>query len=211
MPDAATAPDAEPPSPDAGVPDSGAAPDGGSPCLANNRGEDCTDTERLFVEKSVDCYNCLIAGECLDDAINGNTRKECGDLEGNASNGAQKGAPKSELCLSTIECILGSHCASGDISICYCGSLGAGVKCTQGASGANGPCLQAEVDGVERMKTDPQSEVFRALGDVSNASGRANQIFICAKQNNCELVLFSLGAPSGMARKQNTCDTLCTQ
>src|SRR5262249_14115969 len=106
------------------------------PCAFFNNGGACTPTEQRFVDKSPDCYNCMANCGCLDDVILGDTGHECGDVTGNAVKGGKTGTARSQLCLDTLDCIMkgtatkpvppNMSCASTDVTICYCGSLGGG-------------------------------------------------------------------------------------
>jgi hypothetical protein len=178
--------------PDAGVVDTG-APDTGADsgpnpdCAANNSGADCTPTEALFEAHSPSCYNCLVNAGCLDDLVTpGDTLHECGDVMGTAARGNQAGAAKSTLCLETIQCIL-QHgaCASTDVSICYCGTLGAGDACSTSTdpNAPNGACKQAEIDGLEHLSTEPPSQIVPDYFNHVLGAGVANQIFACAASN----------------------------
>jgi hypothetical protein len=188
-PDAGT-PDAGTPdagTPDAGTRDAGAPDSGPSPCAIYNNppGETtkgCTATEQRFVNKSVDCYTCLVAGLCLDDLVD--TNNECEDLTGTASGGAKKGTSNTDLCLATIDCILSTKCASSDVASCYCGTL-AGSACQTATIPGNGPCAQAHCDGANHLITDPASVVSAALGNIMLPAGMADKIFSCGASNNC--------------------------
>ena len=200
--DAPGAPDAGTVTPDAGTvtPDAGTVtPDAGtvtpdastvSACAEFNNGAGCTATEQRFVDKSAACYQCMINGGCLDDAKFGDTNHECGDVAGNAAKGAKAGTPRASLCLDTLDCILtpATKCASDDVNICYCGSLGAGNGCATATSGANGACLQKEVDGLEHPASDAPSAVLPDYTTLSLGAGVANQLFVCAKSNGCDTV-----------------------
>jgi hypothetical protein len=131
----------------------------------------------------VDCYTCLVNTGCLDDNMfPGDTSHECGDVVGNATNGAQTGVAKSALCLQTIQCILANSCASTDVSICYCGALGAGDACSTSStpSAANGTCAQTEIDALEHLNTQAPSAVVPDFFNQNLGGGKANQIFACA-------------------------------
>ena len=189
----AGSPDTSVGTPDTGAPDTGAAdagaPDTGvSACAPFNGGAGCTPTEQRFAAKSPDCYTCMVNGGCLDDTKFGDTGHECGDVTGNAAKGAKTGTARSSLCLDTLDCILApaTKCASDDVNICYCGTLGAGNGCATAASGANGSCLQKEVDGLEHLASDAPSAVLPDYTTLSLGSGVANQLFVCAKSNGCD-------------------------
>jgi hypothetical protein len=161
-----------------------------SGCASNNNGAPCTPTEQRFLSKSVDCYNCLVSAGCLNDAIFGDVLHECGDVPGNAANGAKAGTPRSTLCLATIDCVLQTNCSSSDVAICYCGSLGVGTSCTQAASGANGPCMQQEIDALEHVSSDTPAIIAPDYYNQNLGGGKANQIFSCANNGNvCPMCL----------------------
>jgi hypothetical protein len=176
-------------SPDAGPP--GPLLDGGPdspgyPCLAFNLDAGCTPTEQILADKSVDCYHCLVNAGCLNDNVLNDKNNECGDLTGTADAGAEAGAANSDLCLATLRCILRTSCASTDVSICYCGGLGSANLCATATSGADGGCLQAEVNGLYLRATDPPSVVMTDYFNLNHPSGKANQIFTCAKSAACD-------------------------
>ncbi len=181
------APDAGPK--DSGAPDTG-APDSGplNACAGYNNGGACTPTEQRFVNKSLDCYKCMIAGGCLDDAFFGDTGHECGDVAGVAAKGAKAGTSRTNLCLDTLDCILSPTimCAADDVNICYCGSLGAVNGCATATSGADGKCFHQEVDGLEHLATDAPSAVLPDYTTLSFGAGTANQLFVCGKSNGCD-------------------------
>jgi hypothetical protein len=161
-------------------------------CTAFNNGAGCTATEQRFLNKSPDCYSCLVNTGCLDDAAFGDTGHECGDVTGTAAGGAQAGTARSDLCLATIDCILSTSCASTDVAICYCGSLGAGDACTTSTnpSAANGPCASIELAALEHSSTDAPSAVVTDFFNLILGGGRANQIFACAHSGNaCPMCL----------------------
>lgn len=186
-------PDAGPPDAghvDAGPPDSGAhdaGPTGGE-CMGNNNGAPCTPTEQRFVNKSLECYKCMVSSGCLDDALFNDTGHECGDVTGVAAHGAKTGTARASLCLDTLDCILNpvNLCAADDVNLCYCGSLGAGNGCATATSGANGKCFQQEVDGLEHLAGDAPSAVLPDYNALSLGAGMANQLFVCAKSNSCD-------------------------
>jgi hypothetical protein len=158
---------------------------GEPPCAAFNAGGACTSTEQAFVNKSTDCYECLVSSDCLDNAVDGISGLECEDLTGNATAGAKAGTPKSALCLSLLDCVLATSCASTDITGCYCGSLGFGSACAASTGTPDGACAQAEVDGAEDTLNEPVKTVFNDLFNLPTASGVVNQIYSCGKANQC--------------------------
>ena len=175
---------------DSGPPDSGAhdaGPTGGE-CVGNNNGAPCTPTEQRFVNRSLECYKCMVSSGCLDDALFNDTGHECGDVTGVAAHGAKTGTSRASLCLDTLDCILSpvNLCAADDVNLCYCGSLGAGNGCATATSGANGKCFQQEVDGLEHLAGDAPSAVLPDYNALSLGAGMANQLFVCAKSNACD-------------------------
>jgi hypothetical protein len=175
---------------DSGAPDSGAPDAGptGGECVGNNNGAPCTPTEQRFVNKSLECYKCMVSSGCLDDALFNDTGHECGDVTGVAAHGAKTGTSRASLCLDTLDCILDpvNLCAADDVNLCYCGSLGPGNGCATATSGANGKCFQQEVDGLEHLASDAPSAVLPDYNALSLGAGMANQLFVCAKSNACD-------------------------
>ncbi len=166
-----------------------------SPCAAFNTsvGRDggptgtpvgCSATEQRFVDKSIDCYTCLVNNSCLDDAKFGDTDNECEDLVGAAHSGDRASQPLADICLSEIDCVLATHCAATDTAGCYCGTL-AGGACATSKTPANGACAQTEVDGLDEFITTPASVIAPLQGNRNLASGRADGIFACAVQSGC--------------------------
>jgi hypothetical protein len=165
-------------------------------CPGNTTGT-CTATEALFVQRDIDkniatgpgadssatsCYNCLFNGGCLDDDAFGDTGNECGDFGATQFNG---GSAATE-CQSTISCILGSNCASGAVSGCYCGTAGVSTAC-QGnpAPGPiNGACDNQIATGLGFAVTDGTDNT-KNLTDKTRPAGRADQIFQCAQSTGC--------------------------
>jgi hypothetical protein len=170
---------------DGAVVETGPPFDGG-PCYPFNLDAGCTPTEQLLLDKSPDCYQCLATAGCLDDNLQKDMNNECGDLAGTADGGAEAGAANSDLCLATLQCILRTGCAVTDVNICYCGGLGAGNQCSTALSGADGGCLPQEVNGLGLRATASPNTVLSSYFDLSLPSGKANQIFACAKINTCD-------------------------
>jgi hypothetical protein len=179
LPDTGTSDTSTQNSSDAG--DGGPNPD----CAANNGGADCTPTEALFEAHAPSCYKCLVNAGCLNDTISSDMGHECADVVGNAARGSRTGTARSTLCLDTLRCILQTGCASSDVAICYCGSLGAGGGCTMSMdpTAANGACAQTELDGMEHLSADPPSLVAPDFFNLNLGAGKANQIFSCASSN----------------------------
>jgi hypothetical protein len=131
----------------------------------------------------VDCYTCLVNTGCLnDDVFPGDTSHECSDVIGSAVKGPSTGSLRSDLCLQTISCVLSTSCASQDVSICYCGQLGAGNACSTSSvpSAANGLCASTEISSLEHLATDAPSAVVPDFFNQNLGGGKANQIFACA-------------------------------
>jgi hypothetical protein len=172
---------------DAGSPETGGDSGPNPDCAANNGGADCTPTEALFESHAASCYLCLVNASCLNDVIIGDTGHECTDVVGNAAKGGRVGTPRSTLCMETLQCILQHSCASSDVAICYCGSLGAGNGCVQSSdpAAANGACKQIELDGLEHVATDPPSSVVPDFFNQALGAGKANQIFACGHNVPC--------------------------
>ena len=150
-------------------------------CKTNNNGANCSQTETLFVHKSLDCYNCLVGGGCLDDQMFNDMGHECEDVTGVAAKGAQTGVSRTSLCLQDLTCILKANCASSDVVLCYCGSLGGGNACSTSmmVGAANGACVQQETDATEHTSMEPPSKIVPDLFNQVLGGGKANQIFSC--------------------------------
>jgi hypothetical protein len=151
-----------------------------SPCAANNGGAGCTQTEQLFVNHDPTCYACLIGGGCLDDTVFGDVNHECGDLP----------AAQQAACISVINCILGSGCASAAVSTCYCGTAGVATAC-QGnpAPGPiNGVCATQIAAGLGFPVTDGTDNTKQLTNNML-PGGMADQIFQCAQSNACATCL----------------------
>ncbi|HEY2509783.1 MAG TPA: hypothetical protein VGI39_02975 [Polyangiaceae bacterium] len=178
-------PDAGPPPPP--VPCTAAGQTGCIPCSGNASGL-CSATQALLIQHDIaaghatttDCYSCLLNAGCIDDTQFSDTGHECDDLAGSFG-----GASSSSLCLSTLGCVLGSSCASSDISVCYCGAGNAGTAC-QTAASPNGACFTAEVTG---LGVSDNASVLKDLTDTTRPSGMANQIFACAESYGCAACL----------------------
>ena len=141
------------------------------------------------MDKSVDCYECMANAGCLDDDLFGDTGHECADVAGNATAGAATGTSRNQLCLATLDCIMNpaNVCASTDVTICYCGSLGAGNGCATAPAGApNGKCLTQELNGLEHTVDQAPSLVLPDYTALNKGAGMANQLFNCAKSNGCD-------------------------
>lgn len=185
--------------PDTGAPDTG-APDAGPPVPCTTAGQTgcvpcsgnasglCSATEALLVQHDIaaghaattDCYSCLLNAGCIDDTQFSDTGHECDDLSGTFGS-----ASSSSECLSTVSCVLGSSCASSDVSICYCGAANAGSAC-QTAASPNGACVAQEVTG---LGVSDNASVLKDYIDTTRPSGMANQLFACAKSFSCAACL----------------------
>jgi hypothetical protein len=165
--------------PEAGV---DAAPDvsegGVSPCAQFNNGQGCTQTEQLFVnhDPTNNCYTCLINGGCLDDLVFGDSNHECEDLP----------SGQQAACFATLQCILGSGCASPAVSNCYCGTAPVAGTC-QGnpAPGPIDGVCATQIAGGLGFPVSDGTDVTKHLTDTILPSGIADQIFQCAASNSC--------------------------
>jgi hypothetical protein len=155
-------------------------------CQTLNGGANCDLTATAFAHKSADCYSCLVNGDCLDNAMFMDVGKDCDDLTGNATGGARAGTSNEQLCLDKLSCIVSTSCASVDINLCYCGSLGAGNTCATATTPGDGKCAQQEVDGSNHLITDPGSMVLPDLANQLLPAGLVDQIFVCAHSNQCD-------------------------
>jgi hypothetical protein len=162
---------------------SDASPDvheaGPSPCAQFNGGQGCTPTEQLFVDHDPTngCYDCLVNGGCVDDAIYGDVGHECEDF-GNPTQQAE--------CTDTVKCILGSGCAQSGVAICYCGSSPVAGSC-QGnpAPGPiDGVCASTIATGLNFPVGDG-TDITKNLTNTILPGGAAVQLFQCAASNGC--------------------------
>lgn len=136
------------------------------------------------MDKSIDCYACLVNFSCLDDQAFGDSNNECEDLSGNATAGGATGTSNDALCLSTIDCALQTSCAATDVAACYCGSF-AGSACATATVPGNGACAMIEANGADHTVNDSASVVSPLLANKTLPSGRADAIFACSFNNNC--------------------------
>jgi hypothetical protein len=155
----------------------------------------CTPAEAILVQHDIDkgyataagpesttgpvfpCYECLLAGGCLDDSAFGDKGKECGDPLSGGTEAA---------CLTTLTCLVGSGCASTGVSTCFCGTAGVATAC-QGdpAPGPiNGKCATQIAAGLGFPVSDGTDNT-KQLTNTTLASGMADQILQCAISNSC--------------------------
>ncbi|HEY2511516.1 MAG TPA: hypothetical protein VGI39_11695 [Polyangiaceae bacterium] len=153
----------------------------------------CSATQALFVQKDItggqvtgttlsagSCYSCLLNAGCLDDVTFNDQGNECSDVPATSPVDAGS-STEAQLCLNTISCVVGSQCASSDVSICFCGPTNAGNAC-QTAANPNGACFNQEVTG---LGTSVNATVLKNYTDKTRPAGMANQIFACAEVNSC--------------------------
>jgi hypothetical protein len=190
---------------DAGAPDSGTVVDGDAgsadttpalvPCTSagqtgciacsGNTGGVCSPTEALLVQKDIaagnaattPCYSCVLNAGCIDDTAFGDHGIECGDLTGTFGS---SGSASSNLCLSTLQCILTTSCAASSVSGCYCGSS-VGPNCVSAPS-PDGACYTQEVTG---LGLTTNQDVLKNFTNFTLPSGMANQFAQCALSNGC--------------------------
>jgi hypothetical protein len=153
----------------------------------------CSATEQLFVRQdpTLGCYHCLSKAGCIDNAT-GDVGNECEDVTGNAVAGPAAGQSRASLCLSTLQCILGSSCTTSPPSspshpadvTCYCGARN-GTPCL--ADGPVGACASQINAGLE--STDTRENLVTRYTDTKLGAGQANQIFSCAIANRCSSCL----------------------
>jgi hypothetical protein len=160
-------------------------------CVAcsGNAGGTCTADEALLVQKDIaagnaattPCYTCALNAGCIDDTTFGDHGFECGDLSGTFGS---TGIASSTLCMNTLQCILGTGCASSAAAGCYCGSS-VGPSCVSAAS-PNGACLNQEVQG---LGFTSNQDVLKNYTNTTTPSGVANQFAQCALSNSCAACL----------------------
>ncbi|MGH7438789.1 MAG: hypothetical protein ACRENE_24140, partial [Polyangiaceae bacterium] len=185
-------------------------PAGCVPCDGNTNGV-CSPTEAIIVARDITnnnltasnseagsngCYECLWNAGCLDDTVNLDANKECGDLAGTVGAGAQSAETKTAACLNALNCIFPSDCqnakatsgasASDGISNCFCGSdYPNTTACSAATSPApNGSCYQTELDGLGDTSATAIATVLGAFTTRTTGAGMANAIFQCAGSNN---------------------------
>jgi hypothetical protein len=123
-----------------------------------------------------DCLNCAnaasdVGSSCL-------TQFSCESLSGQVSGAGQS---REGLCFQTLECILGTNCASTVLLGCYCGS--ASTSACENTDAANGSCLQEEQAGLET--TNPFYITVLDFYDTSLGGAVANSLVQCLKSNSC--------------------------
>lgn len=97
------------------------------------------------------CYACLVNNDCIDNSVNGDTDKECGDLS--ASSLALDGVTTDpNACLNVVNCFIASGCATANPpGACYCGSE-SGASCQ--TNPGDGPCVGQVIDGLGNIPGD---------------------------------------------------------
>jgi hypothetical protein len=185
--------------------------DGNASGMGNNGGL-CTPTEALFVQLDIDngtvtapgvdpfdpsspsdptksgCYPCLYNFGCIDDTAFGDVDHECGDLPaGNFTAGDGTVGLYSTSCVTTVQCSIDTTCANSTSGVdnCYCGPGGGSPSlCLNNGPATNGACKTAETNGFLFMPDD-STDILKNYSDKAEPSGRANQIFVCARANSC--------------------------
>jgi hypothetical protein len=161
-------------------------------CIAcsGNAGGLCSATEALFVQHDIDaghaattdCYACMLNAGCIDDTTFSDTGHECEDLAGTFG---PNGKAASALCAATIQCVFTTSCQANDVGDCFCG-IGVSSATCQTSATPTGPCYAQEVEGLGFSDT---THVLQDYTDTSRPAGMANQLFGCAKSNNCAACL----------------------
>lgn len=97
------------------------------------------------------CYACLVNNDCIDNSVNGDTNKECGDLS--LSGVALDGTTSyPDACLNIESCFIASGCVTASpAGDCYCGTE-TGASCQ--TSPGDGPCLGQVIDGLGDIAGD---------------------------------------------------------
>jgi hypothetical protein len=161
-------------------------------CVAcsGNAGGACSATEAAFVQHDIaaghaattDCYSCMLNAGCIDDTVFGDTGHECEDLSGTFG---PNGKTSSSLCAATVQCVFQTSCETNDIAECFCG-IGVSSAACQTIATPTGPCYAQEVEG---LGFSDDTHVLQNYADQSRPAGMANQLFACAKSNNCNACL----------------------
>jgi hypothetical protein len=198
--------------------------DGGPNCVfcQGNASKICTPTEAQFVQYDIDhnnitqpgpdidgdagltdysnqpCYQCLLAGSCLDDS-HGDTGNECEDTTDAAAYAPitfSAMETTATQCEAVITCILGSgvgpkQCDANSVGTCYCGTA-SNSACASGnfsqpmTAGINGVCAAQIAAGLGLPQGDG-ADIAPNFNATTTAGGRANQMFTCANSNDCLL------------------------
>ena len=152
----------------------------------------CTATEAAFVtydisagyatvagpDPAAGCYTCLVSKLGLDATTNPLSGDlECDDLTGTGDTGSAD-------CLATLDCIIGSSCATVATNVCYCGTQPVSGACS--AAGGNGVCASQEAAGLGLPVTSGQA-VLEAYETTTLSSGVANNIFQAGLSNGCTM------------------------
>jgi hypothetical protein len=175
----------------------------------------CTATEALLVERDIkngnltptgqlkpydsmtktgSCYECMVYNDCIDNDLNGDNGKECGDVTVKTLDGE----PGPQECIEAVDCMQSNQCDTANPpEACFCGTA-TGSSCLMPAA-ANGPCLDLEIDGLAvgscsttypAAKTctegDPTAS-SKAYTDQTRPAGNANAMLGCAFSNCQEL------------------------
>jgi hypothetical protein len=117
------------------------------------------------------CLSCENASECAE--LVGTAL-----LSGNATEGPAQGVSRKALYNEVLDCVHDTHCASGLIVDCYCGTVSSS-QCDAG--NGNGACRASIERGVET--TNP-SDVQARLTNLTLGGGLAMARVAC-DQNNC--------------------------
>jgi hypothetical protein len=127
-------------------------------------------------DRAASCYACMVANSCVDDTMFTDTGHECEDPISGTTTAAE--------CSATLSCILQSSCASaGSVAMCYCGTLSS-ATCKNNPAAVNGACDTQIATGLGFATTDGTDNANN-LTNTTLASGRADQIILCAINNSC--------------------------
>jgi hypothetical protein len=156
--------------------------------IATDAGPDPFDPNNPSDPTVSGCYPCLYNNSCIDDVVYSDTGHECGDLpSGNFASGDGTTDEYGALCVATLQCILGSGCASlsAGVDACYCGAGGGSPsQCPLNGPATNGVCKGPETDGFRFMPSDA-TDILKNFYDRAEPSGPANQILVCANAQGC--------------------------
>jgi hypothetical protein len=158
-------------------------------CSGNASGA-CSATEAALVQHDIaaghaattDCYSCMLNAGCIDDTSFGDSGHECEDLAGTFG---PNGKTSSSLCAATVQCVFQTSCQGNDVSDCFCG-IGVSSAACQTIATPTGPCYAQEVEG---LGFSDDTHVLQDYTDTSRPAGMANQLFACAKSNDCAACL----------------------